>query len=61
MTLAIIQLFAGFFLWFWMVVFWKRWLPFYTEYGSDVSRIEAKGIAVTLILFALAQYSAYRL
>jgi hypothetical protein len=59
-SLILLQIFAGCFLWFWAVVFWKHWLPFYTDYG-DVSRIEAKGVSIAVILFLLSHYTTYSL
>jgi len=58
--LILLQIFAGLFLWFGMLILWTHWLPFYTEYASDYSRVEAKGKSIALILFVIAQYFAYR-
>jgi len=44
-----------------MLILWTHWLPFYTEYASDYSRIEAKGKSIAVILFVVAHYFAYRL
>jgi hypothetical protein len=59
--LICLQIIAGVVLWFWVVVFCRGWLPLYSSYGTDASRIAAKGIAILATLFILAQCTAYGL
>jgi hypothetical protein len=58
--LIALQIVAGCVLWVFALVLWMHWLPFKTDYG-DYSRIEAKGIAIEISLFVLAQYAAFSL
>ncbi len=56
--LIALQIVAGCVLWAFALVLWMHWLPFWTDYG-DYSRIEAKGYAVEISFFALAQYATF--